>query len=50
MRENNKQQVKSGELPVVKNEDVEFAAEVADEDDFEAAERAEAAAHRQEES
>ncbi|NOU85236.1 YfhD family protein [Paenibacillus sp. LMG 31460] len=49
MSENNKQQVKNGELPVVKNEDVEFAAEVADEDDFEAAERAQAADYRQEE-
>lgn len=32
------------------NEDVEFAAEVADRDDFEAAERAKAADHRQEEN
>ncbi|MEW9701580.1 YfhD family protein [Paenibacillus sp. SI8] len=45
MSENNKQQ---SELPIVKNEDVEFAAEVADEDDFEAAERAQAADYRQE--
>ncbi|MBP1961486.1 YfhD family protein [Paenibacillus aceris] len=43
-------QDKANQLPVSKNEDVEFAAEVADRDDFEAAERAEAADHRQEES
>ncbi|MGO4269237.1 YfhD family protein [Paenibacillus sp. TAF58] len=42
-------QEKQGELPVVKNEDVEFAAEVADADDFEAAERAQSADYRQEE-
>ncbi|WP_261305693.1 YfhD family protein [Paenibacillus andongensis] len=45
-KQNQKQQ---SELPVVKNEDVEFAAEVADADDFEAAERAQAADYRQEE-
>lgn len=43
-------QEEQGKLPVAKNEDVEFSAEVADRDDFEAAERAEAADHRQEES
>lgn len=36
------------ELPVAKNEDVEFAAELADEDDLEAQQRAEAADDRQE--
>jgi hypothetical protein len=35
-------------LPVSKQEDVEFSAEVADKDDFEAAERAQAADDRQE--
>ncbi|WNR46362.1 YfhD family protein [Paenibacillus roseipurpureus] len=35
-------------LPVAKQEDVEFSSEVADRDDFEAAERAEAADQRQE--
>ncbi|WP_082927949.1 YfhD family protein [Paenibacillus oryzisoli] len=35
-------------LPVAKQEDVEFSAEVADRDDFEAAERAKAADDRQE--
>lgn len=35
-------------LPVAKNEDVEFASEAADEDDFEAAQRAQAADDRQE--
>lgn len=35
-------------LPVAKQEDVEFSAEVADKDDFEAAERAQAADDRQE--
>ena len=50
MSENKKQKQQSAnELPVVKNEDVEFAAEVADADDFEAAERAQAADNRQEE-
>jgi hypothetical protein len=43
-------QEKHSQLPVAKNEDVEFAAEVADRDDFEAAERAKAAGHRQEEN
>ncbi|WP_082593659.1 YfhD family protein [Paenibacillus sp. Soil766] len=36
------------QFPVAKNEDVEFAAEVADKDDFEAAARAQAADERQE--
>lgn len=35
-------------LPVAKQEDVEFSAEVADKDDFEAAQRAQAADDRQE--
>ncbi|MZQ81922.1 YfhD family protein [Paenibacillus sp. 5J-6] len=43
-------QGKHSQLPVAKNEDVEFAAEVADKDDFEAAERAKAADHRQEDN
>lgn len=43
-------QEKQSHLLVAKNEDVEFAAEVADRDDFEAAERAKAADHRQEEN
>lgn len=42
-------QEEQNKLPVSKNEDVEFAAEVADADDFEAAERAQAADYRQEE-
>lgn len=42
-------QDEQSKLPVTKNEDVEFAAEVADADDFEAAERAQAADYRQEE-
>ncbi|MDD9268697.1 YfhD family protein [Paenibacillus sp. GCM10023248] len=42
-------QENQGKLPIAKNEDVEFSAEVADRDDFEAAERANAADHRQEE-
>lgn len=42
-------QDEQNKLPVSKNEDVEFAAEVADADDFEAAERAQAADYRQEE-
>jgi len=46
MSNNNKQQDK--QLPIAKNEDVEFAAEVADADDYEAAERAQAADYRQE--
>nr|WP_090815937.1 YfhD family protein [Paenibacillus sp. yr247] len=44
-----KNQQEQRQLPVVKNEDVEFAAEIADENDFEAAERAQAADYRQEE-
>ncbi|NEW05178.1 YfhD family protein [Paenibacillus sp. SYP-B3998] len=44
----NKNQQKS-DLPITKSEDVEFSAEVADADDFEAAERAQAADYRQEE-
>ncbi|MGG1520190.1 YfhD family protein [Paenibacillus oryzisoli] len=39
----------TNKLPVAKNEDVEFSAEVADADDFEAAERAQEADFRQEE-
>jgi hypothetical protein len=35
------------QLPIAKNEDVEFSAELADEDDFEALERAEEADCRQ---
>ncbi|GGI43520.1 hypothetical protein GCM10008018_02530 [Paenibacillus marchantiophytorum] len=46
----NEQQEQQSQLPVVKNEDVEFAAESADQDDFEAAERAQAADHRQEDN
>ncbi|MEC0232641.1 YfhD family protein [Paenibacillus alba] len=46
---NDEQDTHNG-LPVVKNEDVEFAADAADRDDFEASERAAAADHRQEES
>ncbi|MFD0692842.1 YfhD family protein [Paenibacillus sp. GCM10027628] len=46
MSDNKKQQDKN--LPITKNEDVEFAAEVADADDYEAAERAQAADYRQE--
>jgi hypothetical protein len=42
-------QQEESQLPVVKNEDVEFTAEIADADDFEAAERAQAADYRQEE-
>ncbi|WP_082562148.1 MULTISPECIES: YfhD family protein [unclassified Paenibacillus] len=50
MSENKKQKQQSAnQLPIVKNEDVEFAAEVADADDFEAAERAQSADYRQEE-
>lgn len=37
------------QLPIAKNEDVEFSAELADEDDVEAQERANAADYRQEE-
>jgi len=37
------------DLPVAKNEDVEFSRELADEDDLEALERMEAADRRQEE-
>ncbi|MGO4498458.1 YfhD family protein [Paenibacillus sp. 2RAB27] len=49
MSENNKRkQQDANHLPIVKNEDVEFAAEVADKDDFEASERAQAADDRQE--
>lgn len=38
----------NNDLPVAKQEDVEFSAEVADKDDFEAAQRAQAADDRQE--
>lgn len=38
----------NGELPVAKNEDVEFSAELADEDDREAMQRAEEADQRAE--
>ena len=49
MSENNKwKQQGAKQLPIVKNEDVEFAVEVADTDDFEAAERAQSAEYRQE--
>jgi hypothetical protein len=37
------------QLPIAKNEDVEFSAELADEDDMEAQQRANAADHRQDE-
>lgn len=41
-------QEEQNQLPIVINEDVEFAAEAADNDDFEAAQRAQAADNRQE--
>ncbi|NQX57738.1 YfhD family protein [Paenibacillus qinlingensis] len=47
MNQKNNNQAQS-KLPVAKQEDVEFSAEVADKDDFEAAERAQAADDRQE--
>ena len=45
-KQNQKEQ---NQITCLKNEDVEFAAEVADADDFEAAERAQSADYRQEE-
>lgn len=47
MNQKNNSQGQSN-LPVAKQEDVEFSAEIADRDDFEAAERAQAADERQE--
>ena len=44
---NDRKQAKA-DLPVAKNEDVEFDGELADEDDLEALERAKAADRRQE--
>jgi hypothetical protein len=44
----NEESCRELELPVAKNEDVEFSAELADEDDREAQERANAADQRQE--
>jgi hypothetical protein len=41
-------QAQNNHLPIAKKEDVEFAAELADSDDREAQERANAADHRQE--
>jgi hypothetical protein len=49
MNESNRLQDRSArKLPVAKNEDVEYVAEFADEDDVEAAERAHEADARQE--
>ncbi|WP_408635325.1 YfhD family protein [Paenibacillus selenitireducens] len=44
----NKDEQAKHQLPISKNEDVEFALEAADEDDLEALERAKAADARQE--
>lgn len=46
MARNNKQE-KQRNLPIAKNEDVEFSAELADADDLEAAERGDMADARQ---
>jgi hypothetical protein len=47
VEKNNACQAEQNTLPVGKNEDVEFSAELADDDDFEAAERAAEADSRQ---
>ncbi|UJF35054.1 YfhD family protein [Paenibacillus hexagrammi] len=43
-----KQNEQNNQLPVAKNEDVEFSSEIADRDDMEAVQRAHAADARQE--
>lgn len=48
MTANERSEQANRNLPTAKNEDMEFSAELADQDDMEAAERADAADYRQE--